>query len=99
MTRSLPSKSSSDSTSTSPNARRPDLLDMAFVHYRNGMGKRQRLALVVGHVHGRDAQLALQALQLEAHALAQLRVEVGERLVEQQQLRLHHQRPREREAL
>ena len=44
-------------------------------------------------------QLALQALQLEAHLLAQLRVEVGQRLVEQQQRRLHHQRAREREAL
>ena len=44
-------------------------------------------------------QLALQALQLEAHPLAQLRVEVGQRLVEQQQRRLHDQRAREREAL
>src|SRR5258708_24636983 len=29
-------------------ARRADLLDMAFVHHRNGVGERQRLALVVG---------------------------------------------------
>src|SRR6266705_4792729 len=61
-------------------ARGADLLDMALVHYRNRVRQGERLALVVGHVHGRDAELALQALQLEAHALAQLRVEVGERL-------------------
>ncbi len=59
----------------------------------------RKFVVVVGHVHGGDPELALQALQLEAHALAQLRVEVGEGFVEQEQLRLHDQRPREREAL
>ena len=72
---------------------------MAFVHHRDRVRQRERLALVVGHVYGRDPQLALQALQLEAHALAQLRVEVGERLVQEEQLRLHHERPRERKPL
>src|SRR6266704_2712351 len=55
--------------------------------------------LVVGHVDRGDPQLALQAFQLEAHQLAQLRIEVGKRLVQEQQLRLHDERPREREAL
>ncbi len=72
---------------------------MAFVHHRDRVRQGERLALVVSDVHGRDPELPLQALQLEAHALAQLRVEVGERLVEQEQLRLHDERPREREAL
>src|SRR2546422_8458485 len=34
--------------------------------------------------------------QLEAHALAQLRIQVGKRLVEEQQARFHDQRPGER---
>ena len=61
--------------------------------------QRQRLALVVGHVDGGEAELALQPLELEAHALAQLGVEIGQRLVEQQELRLHHERARQRQAL
>ena len=44
-------------------------------------------------------ELALQPLELGAHAVAQLGVEVGQRLVEQQELRLHHQRARQREPL
>src|SRR5258706_11204713 len=80
-------------------ARRPDLLDMALVHHRDRVRQCERLALVVGHVHGGDPELALQALQLEAHALAQLRVEVGERLVEPEPPRLHHERPRDPGAL
>ena len=50
-------------------------------------------------VHGGDAELALQPLQLEAHALAQLGIQVRKRLVEQQQRRLHDERARERQAL
>ena len=80
-------------------ARRADLLDAPLVHHRDLVRQRERLALVVRHVDGGDPQLALQPLQLEAHLLAQLGVEVGQRLVEQQQRRLHHQRARERQAL
>ncbi len=63
------------------------------------MRERERLALVVGHVNGGDAELALQALQLETKVMPKLRVQVRERLVEEQELRLHHQRARERQAL
>ena len=80
-------------------ARAADLLDAPFVHHRDLVRQRQRLALVVRHVDRGDLQLALQPLQLEAHLLAQLRVEVGQRLVEQEQRRLHHQRARQRQAL
>ena len=44
-------------------------------------------------------EVALDALELEAHALAQLGVEIGQRLVEQQELGLHDERPGQREAL
>src|SRR5882757_253973 len=46
-----------------------------------------------------DADLALQPLELAAHLVAQLRIEVRERLVEQQQPRLVHDRARERDPL
>ncbi len=46
-----------------------------------------------------DADGALQALELELHRLAQLLVEGGERLVEQQHLRLERQRARQGDAL
>ena len=42
---------------------------------------------------------ALQRLQLDAHLLAQLGIERGERLVEQQHVGLEHQRAGQRHAL
>ena len=80
-------------------ARRADLDDAAFIHHRDLVRKRKRLGLVVRDVDGREIEVALQPLELGAHAVAQLGVEVGERLVEQQELRLHHQGAREREPL
>ena len=50
-------------------------------------------------VDERDADLALQALQLDLHLLAQLQVERAERLVEQQHRRPVHERTRQRDAL
>ena len=79
--------------------RRADLPDAALVDDRDPVGQRERLRLVVGHVDGRDADLALQALELAAHLLAQLGVEVGQRLVEQQEPRLVHDGAGERHAL
>ena len=46
-----------------------------------------------------DADLALDALELELHRLAQLEVERGQRLVEQQRTRPVDQCPRQRDAL
>jgi hypothetical protein len=79
--------------------RAADLLDAAGVQHRHAVGGRVRLLLVVRHVDRGDAELALQVLQLRAHLDAQLGVEVGERLVEQEHIRLDHQRARERDAL
>ena len=77
----------------------PDLLDAALVHHRDPVGHRQRLLLVVGHVDERDPDLALDPLQLDLQALAQLEVERAERLVEQQDLGVVDERARERDAL
>ena len=53
----------------------------------------------MGDVDERDADLALDAHQLELHLLAELEVERAERLVEQQHRGLVHERPGERDAL
>ena len=58
-----------------------------------------RFRLVVRHVDEGDAGAALQRLELEAHTLAQLGVEIGQRFVEQQDRRLDHERTRKRDAL
>ena len=55
--------------------------------------------LVVGDVDGRVAVFVVQAAHLEAHLLAQVGVEVGQRLVEQQRLGLDDQRAGQRHAL
>ena len=60
----------------------------ALVEHRDAGGQRQGLGLVVGDVDRGDADVAMQPPQLEAHLGAQHRVEVRERLVEQEQARL-----------
>ncbi len=77
----------------------PELLDAAAVHDRDPVAHRERLLLVVGHVHERDADLALDALQLELEPLAQLEVERAERLVEEQDVGPVHERPGECDPL
>src|SRR5204863_7873218 len=79
--------------------RRGKLLDLALVEYGDAIRHRQRLALIVRDVHERDAEPALQTLELDLHLFAQLEVECTQRLVEQQNLRLVDQRAGERYAL
>ena len=50
-------------------------------------------------VHGRAAHPLVQQLQLRSHLHAQLGVEVRERLVEEEHVRLAHERPGEGDAL
>src|SRR5215468_7274082 len=78
-------------------ARRADLHDLAGVHHGDPVRERHRLGLVVGHVDERDAGAALKLLQLPAHALTQLGVQVREWLVEQQNAGLDHEAPGERD--
>jgi NAD(P)-dependent dehydrogenase (short-subunit alcohol dehydrogenase family) len=68
--------------------RRADLLDPAAVEDDEAIGQRHRFQLVVGDVERGGAEAALQALDLAAHGDAQLGVEVGQRLVEQEDGRL-----------
>ena len=76
-----------------------DLFDVAGVHDRDAVAHRQRFLLVVGHVDERDADLALDALELELHHVAQLEVQRAERFVEQQRAGVVHQRAGQRDAL
>ena len=78
---------------------RARLLDLAVVHHRDDVGGGHRLRLVVGDVDRGVAVLVVQPAHLEAHLLAQIGVEIGQRLVEQQRLGLDDQRARERDAL
>ena len=78
---------------------RADLFDQAFIHDDDPVRKRHRLDLVVGDIDAGDVQLFLNTADLGAHLLAQLCIQVGERLVHQQDLGLHDQGARQRDAL
>ena len=76
-----------------------DLLDDAVAHHDDPVGHRHRLDLVVRHVDRRRLEALVQLLDLGAHLHAQLRVEVRQRLVEQEHLRVAHDRAPHRDAL
>ena len=80
-------------------ARAAELLDLPGPHHGDDVGEGERLALVVRHVEGRHADLALDPLQLGAHLLPEPRVEVRERLVEEEERRLERQRAGESQTL
>ena len=80
-------------------ARGRDLFEPAGVHHADPVRHRHRLLLVVGDDDEGHAEAALQVHQFELRALAQLLVERGQRLVEQQHLRPARQRARQRHAL
>jgi len=76
-----------------------DLVDAPVEHDDDAVRHDHGLGLVVRDVERGDADPLLQRADEESHLVAQLGVEVGERLVEQQQPRLDHQRAREGHAL
>jgi hypothetical protein len=75
------------------------LVQLPFVHHADGIADRKSFELVMGH----EQRCGLRRLQDGAHfvrqALAQVHVEVGKRLVQQQQARLGRQRSGQRHAL
>ena len=68
-----------------------DLRDLAFHEDRHPIGDRHCLFLIVCHVHG-GAERALKLAQLDARFESQLGIEVRQRLIEQRQPRLAHDR-------
>ena len=79
--------------------RAPDLLHVAAVHHHDAVGHRHRLGLIVGHIDGAGFQLLVEGHNAVAHFAAQAGVEVGERLVHQEQPRIAHDRPGHRHPL
>ena len=78
---------------------RTNLLDAALVEHRDAVGQGQGFLLVVGDINGGDAEIPLHLLQLIAQLHAELRVQVGQRLVHTDDGRPRHQRPGNSHAL
>ena len=72
---------------------------MAGIHHDDAVGHRHRLDLIVRHVDRRRREPLVQRLDLGAHRHPQLGVEVGQRLVEQKDLRLANDCAAHRDAL
>ncbi|MNC59036.1 hypothetical protein D3C75_1088140 [compost metagenome] len=70
-----------------------------MVHDYDPVGNGQCLLLVMGDNHHRQSKLSLNFPELLTHLVAQLGVQGGERLVQQQDCRLQQQRSRHRNTL
>ena len=79
--------------------RRADLLDQAVMHHHDPIGHGHGLDLVMGDVDGGGLEALVQFLDLGAHGDAQLGVEIRQRLVEQENLRIAHNGAPHRDAL
>src|SRR5215217_73872 len=79
--------------------RRADLPDDAVAQDHDPVGQRQGLVLIVSHVDGRCSKLVVNAPDLRAHFEAQLRVEVGKRLIHQHERRFDDDGAGNRHAL
>ena len=80
-------------------ARRPLLHHLAKVHQHHLVTHHERLGLVMGNVDERRSNPALDLTQFDLHGLAQLEVEGGQRLVQEEHRRLGHQRTSQRDPL
>ena len=80
-------------------ARLVHLLQLAAVEDGDPVAHRHRLDLVVRDVHRRDPEPALQRRDLRPRLNPQLRIEVREWLVEQEHVRLAHDRAPHRDPL
>ena len=70
-----------------------------MVHYAQPVRERERFFLIVRDEQERDADAALDGFQFRADLFAQVGIERGERLVEQQNVGFEHQRAGQRDAL
>ena len=75
------------------------LLDAPLVEQHHLVGHGQGFFLVVGHKNGGELQFFLDIADLAAQAFADAGVQCRQRLVQQQQLWLHHQPARQGHAL
>ncbi|MGY4546710.1 hypothetical protein ACVMDO_002139 [Bradyrhizobium sp. USDA 4513] len=79
--------------------RRRDLREPAVDQDRDAVGDRHRLAIVLGDVEHGGSAAPQQVRQLEPHLVAQLCVDIAQRIIQQQNIRIADQRPRQRRAL
>jgi hypothetical protein len=79
--------------------RRLKLLDPSAPHDRQPIRQRQRLGLIMRDENRCKTKPRMQFVQLATHLLAQLRVQITERLIEQHQIRPRHQPARQRHTL
>ena len=75
------------------------LLNLSPVHQHDAITERQSLFLIVRDIHHCRPQTAMEQVQLAPHFQTKARIEITERLVEQKNGRLAHQRPAERRPL
>ena len=80
-------------------ARRGDLLRDAVLHHDDAVGERERLVLVMRDVDRGPPELGVDAPDFGTGFDPQLRVEIGQRLVHQDERRLDDDRPRDGDAL
>src|SRR5690606_340788 len=67
------------------------LLDNAILHHRGAVGQRQGLDLIMRHIDHRVLEPVMQPIDLHAQVRAELGVEVGQWLVEQEHIDVAHQ--------
>ena len=79
--------------------RRVDLEDPAVTHHCDALSERHRLDLIVRDVDRGHAEPCVELRQRGAHPHAELRVEVGQRLVHEKRLRLPDDRAAHRDPL
>jgi len=77
----------------------PDLGDASPVQGGNPVRNHHRLALVVSHIQGRDAERLAKTADRETHFFSEICVKITERLVEQEDLRLDDEGPRHGDPL
>ena len=75
------------------------LLHDAVLHHHHAVAHGARLFLVVGDIHRGATELQVQPLELGAHLDAQLGVQVRQRFVEEEALRIAYDGPADRDAL
>ena len=68
--------------------RRPHLLDDAVMHHHNLVGHGHRFDLVMGHIDGGCFEALVQFLDFGAHLHAKFGIQVGQRFVKQEHLRI-----------
>ena len=76
-----------------------DLLQHPVTEHGHALAEGHRLDLIVRHVHGRGLETFVQQHELTPHLHAELRVEVGQRLVHQERLGFAHHRAAHRDPL